>query len=130
MPLRAVWFLVLAAVLMALTRSSGGTPPELATGTAPLPARQTWQTALGQMPLLVSTPLDRTNCVETMLRAFRSNEAVKALIFMPGATDEFYMFKRANVSLTNSAPTLLDAVSALANQTLVRATFRPPFLLL
>jgi hypothetical protein len=65
-----------------------------------------------------------------MLKAFQSNEVVKALIFMPGATDEFYMFKRARAQLTNAAPTLLDAVSALTNQTLLRAAFHSPFLLL
>ena len=65
-----------------------------------------------------------------MLRAFQSNQVVKALIFMPGATDEFYMFRRAKAELTNRSPALLDAVSALTNQTLIRATFRPPLLLL
>jgi hypothetical protein len=74
--------------------------------------------------------LNRTNCVDVMLKAFQSNDVVKALIFMPGATDEFYMFKRAKAQLTNASPTLLDAVSALTNQTLIRATFRSPFLLL
>jgi len=76
------------------------------------------------------TELTRTNCVDVMLRSFQSNEVVKALIFMPGATDEFYMFKRARAHLTNASPTLVDAVSALTNQTFIRATFRSPFLLL
>jgi hypothetical protein len=49
---------------------------------------------------------------------------------MPGATDEFYFFRRARADLTNSPSSLLDAVSALTNQTLIRATFRPPLLLL
>lgn len=74
--------------------------------------------------------LNRTNCVEIMLRAFQSNELVKALVFMPGATDEFYLFRRAKAALTNSNPTLLDAVAALTNQTYIQATFRPPFVLL
>jgi hypothetical protein len=83
------------------------------------------------MPLQAGvTELSRTNCVDVMLRAFQSNAVVKALIFMPGATDEFYMFKRARAQLTNASPTLLDAVSALTNQTLIRVTFRAPFLLL
>ncbi len=43
---------------------------------------------------------------------------------MPGATDEFYFFRRAAAALTNSAPTLLDAVFALTNQTYIRATCR------
>jgi hypothetical protein len=94
-------------------------------------ASQSWESALSRMPLDARiTELNRTNCVEVMLPAFKSNDVVKALIFMPGATDEFYMFKRAKAQLTNASPTLLDAVSALTNQTLIRATFRSPFLLL
>jgi hypothetical protein len=65
-----------------------------------------------------------------LLRAFQSNNIVKALVFMPGATDELYFFRRARADLTNSPASLLDAVSALTNQTLIRATFRPPLLLL
>jgi hypothetical protein len=94
-------------------------------------AAETWQEALGHMPLSTNvTQLNRTNCVQLMLNSFQSNETVKALIFMPGATDEFYMFRRAKATLTNASPSLLDAVNALTNQTLVRATFLPPFLLL
>ena len=90
-----------------------------------------WQSALEGMPLGAKvTELNRTNCVAIMLTAFQSNDVVKALIFMPGATDEFYMFRRARANLTNPSPTLLDAVSALTNQTFIRATFLPPLLLL
>ena len=74
--------------------------------------------------------LNRTNCVGIMLRAFQSNYVVKALVFMPGATDEFYFFRRARANLAESPASLLTAVSALTNQTLIRATFRPPLLLL
>jgi hypothetical protein len=98
---------------------------------ASLLASDSWQSALSRMPLHARVAeLSRTNCVDVMLKAFQSNDVVKALIFMPGATDEFYMFKRARAQLTNTSPTLLDAVSALTNQTLIRATFHPPFLLL
>ncbi|HWX21008.1 MAG TPA: hypothetical protein VN578_13995 [Candidatus Binatia bacterium] len=92
---------------------------------------ESWQSALAEMPLGAKvTQLNRTNCVELMLRAFQSNQVVKALVFMPGATDEFYMFRRAQASLTNDSPSLLNAVSALTNQTLLRATFHAPLLLL
>jgi hypothetical protein len=101
------------------------------TGAGQLRAAESWQTALAQMPLTGKIDeLNRTNCVKTMLSAFRSNEVVKAIIFMPGATDEFYLFRRARAKLTNASPTLLDAVSALTNQTLIRADFRSPLLLL
>ena len=94
-------------------------------------ADATWESALAAMPLPAGvTRLDRTNCVHLFLNAFQSNGVVKALIFMPGATDEFYMFHRARAELNKDSPTLLDAVIALTNQTLIRATFRAPFLLL
>jgi hypothetical protein len=97
----------------------------------PSRAADTWESALSPMPMPANVSrLERTNCVVTMLNAFRSNDVVKALIFMPGATDELYMFHRVNAVLTNNSPSLLDAVTALTNQTLIRATFRPPFLLL
>jgi len=94
-------------------------------------AAGTWPEALAKMPLGGKvTELNRTNCAGVLLGAFQSNDVVKALVFMPGATDEFYFFRRARADLTNSPASLLDAVSALTNQTLIRATFRPPLLLL
>jgi hypothetical protein len=94
-------------------------------------AQPSWQEEFAKMPLIEKvSDLDRHNCVRVMLNSFQRNGAVQALIFMPGATDEFYFFRRARVRLTNAAPTLLDAVTALTNQTYVRATLVPPFLLL
>jgi hypothetical protein len=94
-------------------------------------AGETWQDALGKMPLGANVAeLNRTNCVSLMLNAFQSNGVVKALIFMPGATDEIYFFRRARATLTNSNPSLLDAVVALTNKTFIQATFQPPLLLL
>jgi hypothetical protein len=102
----------------------------MAVGTT-VPASETWQTALSRMPLAASaTELNRTNCVPLMLNAFQSNAVVKALVFMPGATDELYFYRRVHAKLTNTNPSLLDAVTALGNQTYIRATFRPPLLLL
>jgi hypothetical protein len=97
----------------------------------PLSAQPTWQEEFAKMPLTEKvSELNRHNCVRLMLGSFQRNSAVKALIFMPGATDEFYFFHRARAALTNGAPTLLDAVSALTNRTYIRATLRPPLLLL
>ena len=94
-------------------------------------AGEPWQSELSRMPLNASvTELNRTNCVPLMLEAFQSNGVVKALIFMPGATDELYFFRRAHATLTNANPSLLDAVMALTNQTHIQATFQPPLLLL
>jgi hypothetical protein len=97
-------------------------------------AAESWQDVLARMPLGVPqsgmTELGRTNCVPLMLDAFQSNGVVKALIFMPGATDELYFFRRAHATLTNANPSLLDAVTALTNQTHIQAAFQPPLLLL
>jgi hypothetical protein len=94
-------------------------------------AGEPWQDALGRMPLGAGvTELNRTNCVPLLLNAFQSNGVVKALIFMPGATDELVFFRRARATLTNANPTLLDAMTALTNQTHIQATFQPPWLLL
>jgi hypothetical protein len=96
-----------------------------------LSAAEAWQAALARMPLGENvTELNRTNCAGILLGAFQSNDVVKALVFMPGATDEFYFFRRARADLTNGPASLLDAISALTNQTLIRATFRAPLLLL
>lgn len=90
-----------------------------------------WQEALARMPVTAATrELNRTNCVKVMLDAFQSNDLVKALVFMPGATDEFYLFRRAKAVVTNSSPTLLNLVGALTNQTFIRADFQGPFLIL
>jgi hypothetical protein len=97
-------------------------------------AGEPWQEALAGMPLAVPArqpvELGRTNCMPLMLDAFQSNGVVKALIFMPGATDELEFFRRAHAVLTNANPSLLDAVTALTNQTFIQATFHPPLLLL
>jgi hypothetical protein len=97
----------------------------------PLKAAETWPDALAGMPLGAAVrELNETNCVPVMLQAFRSNQVVKALIFLPGATDEFYLLHRARAQLTDAQPSLLDAVFALTNQTRIQATFEPPLLLL
>jgi hypothetical protein len=94
-------------------------------------AAEPWKQALAGMSLREApAELNRTNCVQTILEAFRPNQVVKAIVFMPGATDELYLFRRARAALTNANPTLLDALMALTHQTFIHATFRAPFLLL
>jgi hypothetical protein len=90
-----------------------------------------WAEVVARMPLAQAVPvLNRTNAVALMLGAFRENDTIKALIFMPGATDELYFFDRDSAKLTNASPTLLDAISAYTNQTRILVKFSPPFLLL
>lgn len=103
----------------------------IASISSPVFAGQDWQGALSRMPLgRHVTELNRTNCVPLILNAFQSNSVVKAIIFMPGATDELYFFKRARATLSGSNPSLADAITALTKQTYIQADFRPPFLLL
>jgi hypothetical protein len=83
------------------------------------------------MPLAANvTELNSSNTVQLMLPALQSNDVVKALVFMPGATDELYFFHRVRARLPNRAASLLDAVDALQTQTRIRATFHAPLLLL
>jgi hypothetical protein len=90
-----------------------------------------WQEEFAKMPLSENaSELNPKNCARILFNSFQRNEAVQALVLMPGATDELYFFRRAHARLTNDAPTLLDAISALTNQTFIQATLRPPFLLL
>lgn len=93
-------------------------------------ALEPWEAALSKMALKTNvTELGRYDCIPLLVESFQENDAAKALIFMPGATDEFYFFRRARASLTNSAPSLLDALQALTNQTLLHVTFRAPYIL-
>ena len=94
-------------------------------------AKESWTTALSRMPLVTNVSvLNHTNCPQILLPSFQSNAIAKALIFMPGATDELYFFKRVHVSLTNTTPTIWDALAALTNQSPLRLTYRAPFVLL
>lgn len=94
-------------------------------------ADESWTEALRQMPLGPNgSVLNHTNCAQLLLGRFQSNHTAKAFIFMPGATDELYFFKRVQVNVTNPAPSLLDAVVALTNQSPLRVTYRAPFVLL
>jgi hypothetical protein len=96
-----------------------------------LGAEESWQEAVAKMPLNSKVvELNRTNCVGIMLGSFQESQTVKALIFMPGATDEFYMFRRAKALIKREHASLLDAIGALTNQTLIRVSFRAPLLLL
>lgn len=105
----------------AIRSSAAGTP-------LPWPP---WLAVLRRMPLGGETrQLDRTNCISLMLHAFQSNDVVKAIIFMPGATDELYFFRRAHATLSCRDPSLADAIVALTNQTYIQADFSPPFLIL
>jgi hypothetical protein len=94
-------------------------------------ARDNWPDALRAMPLNPAARwLNHTNCTQVILPSFQSNAAVKAVIFLPGATDELYFFRRVSVAVTNSNPTLLDAIIALTNGSPLRVLQKESFLLI
>ncbi|MFN7138242.1 MAG: hypothetical protein ACK4UN_02765 [Limisphaerales bacterium] len=96
-----------------------------------LQAFESWQSSLARMPLKTNVvQLTKANTIPLMLESFQQDHTVKAVIFMPGATDELYFFDRVQAGVTNDTPTLLDAVNALTDQTFIEATFRSPYLLL
>ncbi len=76
-----------------------------------------------------TSELNKTNAIPLLLKSFQQNDAAKALIFMPGATDEFYFFNRGYAALTNGERTIWEALVALTNQTLISVTFRSPYIL-
>lgn len=81
------------------------------------------------MPLpSAALPLNRENCIPVMLAAFQSNSIVKALIFLPGVTDDFYLVNRGK-PLDLRAGNLVEALIALTNTTDIRVSFQSPSLL-
>jgi len=83
------------------------------------------------MPLPSPAPLlNRENVVCLILDAFRSNELVRAMIVLPGVSNDFYLIHRDQPRLNLRASNVLEAVLALTNATELRATFQAPFLLL
>ena len=96
-----------------------------------LHAAEDWVSALKQMPLnQKATEINNTNFPTLFLGSFQPNASIKALVLMPGATDEFYFFHRGNTKLSPTDDNLFAALAALTNQTQIRATFRAPFLLI
>jgi len=89
-----------------------------------------WPAVLRDMPFDGEIVLNRDNSIPLMLRAFQSNSVVKALIFLPGVADDFYLVSRDQPKLNIRATNLLAAITALTNATAVRATFQSGFLLL
>ncbi|MGH7939578.1 MAG: hypothetical protein ACREE6_08335 [Limisphaerales bacterium] len=117
-----------AAVMTVSAKRAGHANPQCLIHTR---GSSPWLAAFSRMPLGGRvTELNRANCIPLMLNAFQSNGVVKALIFMPGATDELEFFRRAHATLSETNPTLADAIVALTNQTYIHADFRAPFLLL
>lgn len=91
---------------------------------------ESWRPILRQMPLAVgSATLNRTNCLPILLGALQSNAVVRALVVLPGVSDDFYLLRRAQ-PLHLTATNLADALAELERTERLRVTFRDPLLLL
>lgn len=99
-------------------------------GTAAL-AQVAWQEALAAMPLPGGTnPIERNNVVRRILEGLQSNDVVKGIVILPAVSDDLYLINRDKTPLGLRATNLWDAIAKLTNVTEIRATFRPPLLLL
>jgi hypothetical protein len=97
----------------------------------PALADEAWEAELNRMPLATNRiHFSKSEPAEIILRALQTSVVVKAIVFLPSATDELYFNDRGSVVFTNSTPTVLDAISALTQHTGIRAIFRAPFLML
>ena len=90
---------------------------------------QSWESALAQMALTKKGPLERETVIPVCLESFRSNATVKALLFLPGVSDDFYLINRSKPRLAIPASTLSEALIALTNATQIKVSYRAGFLM-
>lgn len=86
--------------------------------------------ALRAMPLPAAATLNRSNAVDVLLGAFQSNGVIKAIVILPGVSDDFYLIHRDAPALNLRATNLWEGIVALTNATAMRVTWREPFVLL
>lgn len=90
-----------------------------------------WQETLAGMPLPGgANPIERNNVIRRLLEGLQSNDVVRAIVVLPAVSDDLYLINRDKPALNLRATNLWQAVVALTNATEIRATFRPPFLLI
>ena len=85
--------------------------------------------ALRAMPV-PPVALNRSNAVDVLLSTFQSNAIVKAIVVLPGVSDDFYLIHRDAPALNLRVTNLWAAIVALTNATPVRVTWREPYVLL
>lgn len=90
---------------------------------------QSWESALAQMALTKKGPFERETVIPVCLESFRSNATVKALLFLPGVSDDFYLINRNKPKLAIPAATISEALIALTNATQIKVSYRAGFLL-
>lgn len=92
-------------------------------------AEESWVKALRTMPV-PPVALNRSNAVDVLLGAFQSNTVVKAIVVLPGVSDDFYLIHRDAPALNLRATNLWEGIVTLTNATAMRVTWRKPFVLL
>ena len=94
-------------------------------------AQTNWIEALRRMPLPGATnPIERENVVSRILQGFQTDALVKAIVVLPGVSDDLYLINRDKPRLSLRAANLAEAITMFTNATEIRATFAAPFLLL
>ena len=74
--------------------------------------------------------LNRSNAVDVLLGSFQSNAVVKAVVVLPGVSDDFYLIHRDAPPLNLHAANLWEGIIAFTNATAMRVMWRKPFVLL
>src|SRR5258706_1350628 len=90
---------------------------------------QSWEEAMITMALPQEVVINRDNCISVCLTNFPSNSTVKALIFLPGVSDDFYLINRDRPKLNIRAANIFEALRQITNATALKLTFNSPFLL-
>ncbi len=92
-------------------------------------AEESWVAALRAMPV-PPVALNRSNAVDVLLGLLQSNAVVKAIVVLPGVSDDFYLIHRDAPLPNLRATNLWGSIVALTNATAMRVTWREPFVLL
>jgi len=89
-----------------------------------------WQTAFARIRIRATNfSAHLTPPVALILTNFQPTAELRAVVLMPGAADRLYFYDWGEIALPQN-PTLLDAVTALANKAGLSIFAVPPFLLI
>jgi hypothetical protein len=96
-----------------------------------LRADEAWVETLKKTPFPTnSIRLQHSEPVDLILKAFRSEGALRGVVLCPSASDDLYFFDWGTLKLDSAQPTLWDALAAITNKTKLQLTFEAPLLLI
>lgn len=96
------------------------------------PLRAGWMEELEAMPLAgQASRIDPESAPVLLLESFKctAQSEARALVLLPGATDELYFFKRIDLPLPEPRPSLGGLLQMLTNQTRLSIQWEPPLIL-